>query len=301
MAPISKKIAAAALLAAAAAVGNALPVQVLPGSDITAETLAKAIIRRMTTDGGVVQYAGNAVIQGATPLPYDRQFASYTGASPLLVVDSDGEGVAFGTQPVEAVFTGVKTLFNNANPPNSGSNAQSGTPGVGTLDQAFDSAGYLNYVYVAFDAVIPAGELTINYAFCTARVNPGDGITDAMAISLEGTAGTSYAYTNLIPGPTPGSLQTTGYLAIHDPPLANWVPATDVGLSGTTTTSCLAEAQATTMLTVAGTYTVRITIAQNGNFGTANTLEESQPTFAFVAASTWTAPLDCPARPAHCH
>jgi len=278
-----KKIAAAALLAAAAAVGQALPVQLAPGSDITAETLAKAIARKMTSEGGVVQYAGNAVIQGATPLPFDRQFAFYGEASPSLVLNSNGVGVAFATQPVEAVFTGVKTLFNNASPPNSGSNAQSGTPGVGTLDPAFDSAGYLNYVYVAFDAVIPAGELTVDYAFCTARVNPGDGIADAMAISLEGTAGTSYAYTNLIPGPTPGSLQTTGYLALVDPPLANWVPGADVDLEAGIT-HCLVQAQATTTLTDAGTYTVRFTIAQNGNFGGLNTLADSQPTYAFLAA-----------------
>ena len=284
MAALTKKIAAAALLAAATAAVSATPVQLAPGSDITPETLAKAIARRMTSAGGVVQYAGNAVIQGAAPLPFDRQFAFYGEASPSLVLNSNGVGVAFATQPVEAVFTGNKTLFNNAQPPNSGSNARSGTTAIGDLDPAFfDTIGYINYVYVAFDAVIPAGDLTINYAYCTARVNPGDGITDAMTLSLEGTDGTVYNYDNLIPGPTTDSLQTTGYLALLNPPLANWVPAADVDL-GAGITLCLVQAQATTTLAQAGTYTVRFSIAQNGNFGGANTLQDSQPTYAFLAA-----------------
>src|SRR5690348_9370628 len=117
MAPKSMKIAATALLAAAAATGANAIVQVRTGDQIAPVNLAKGIIRKMQSSGGFVHYSGNAAIMGMSPVgstavDYLRQFSYFSEADSTLLTDGLGEGVAISTLPVSALYSGTKVLFN---------------------------------------------------------------------------------------------------------------------------------------------------------------------------------------------
>jgi len=281
-------VAVALLLALVAfEAATALPTITVPGGDIEPVRLAKAIVRKLKSTGGKVVYKANARVLGISPsvstsVNYLLQFAYFGGASPSLL-DPSGAGVAFSSLPVSNIATGRKDLFNNAQQPNHGQNLRSGDPeftDIEVLAQGYQGANYKNYVVVEFDAKVPAGQLSIQYAFCTARPTPvGSGAFDIFMVSVEGVDGTEFPATNIAmlndKEITPSSAFNPGL------PLSVESSAVDLGSN---ITMCLRSSQATATL-AAGVYKFRISTAQQNTFGF-NNPHDVGPVFSFVAAGT---------------
>jgi len=282
-------VAAALLMALVALeVVTALPTITVAGADIEPVRLAKAIVRKLKSTGGKVVYKANARVLGISPgastsVNYLLQFAYFEGASPSLL-DASGAGVAFSSLPVSNIATGRKDFFNNAQPPNHGQNLRSGDPeftDIEVLAQDYQGANYKNYVVVEFDAKVPPGQLSIQYAFCTARPTPvGSGAFDIFMVSVEGVDGTVLPATNIAmlndKEITPSSAFNPGL------PLSVESSAVDLGSN---ITMCLRSSQATTIL-AEGIYKFRISTAQQNTFGF-NNAQDAGPVFSFVAAGTY--------------
>ena len=259
---------------------------VTPGSTtLSANRLARGIVKRMTSTGGAVKYkTSSAALLGGNEAkaPGNKyyQYAGFTGASTSLV-DSNGSGLVLASGRATNFFDGQYAALNTST--GTGETTDSGylepwdDNSNPASDNYLDGLVLVNSVALQFVADLPVGTVSIPYAFCSDRPASAIGaVYDLVTITVRSNSVTASPTNNnniaYLLATSPATYDFDEYLymvsgARFD---ANVVPTVATGLSlslNKNISYCQTQLQADYTVTTAGLYAFQLTATRQQELG----------------------------------
>jgi hypothetical protein len=263
-----------------------------PGStSYSAQKLARGVVKNMLSTGGLPRYVTDSasLVGGDETNGASRKFLQFgtytTDAGTPLAVDGAGTGLILASGRVTNLFTGARqplgataTLVDNPAFIDRWLNV---TTQANQLARAAIGGGtrMANSVSLFFNVSLPAGNLTVNYAFCTDRELAAVGsVYDIVLMTVRNTSvaaspfvNFNFAYITGVPndgnplsGPSNGTVLpyticTRRFSAASQKGVV--VNGTSIGLP-TNVTFCQTQIVATYVVPTTGTYTMQVTASR---------------------------------------